>query len=491
MNSSPQHNLKHPTHTFNPMKNQRVITPVIAALCTLCFIGNSTAQSSTKPSISGNFIGNAKNATLKFVTAEEDKPFDDKPAIKLRFSEKDPSNAKKGHIFGDELGCMLTFSVLHDGQIFSCQVNHTALKKSGFSTSGDFKMVEFKIADGTITGRVSSAGEQEFFGDKYEADLSFTVPMPKSPSEAIGSAAQPSAGPLTAAQKAFLDGYKKALATKDTKALAAYLHTEGATADTIEFFTMMQSAGTDEQLDSIELIKPSDEDMKKYNKPTEMPDGQLCKMPFAPTHQMVIVTKDGSGGTSTSRLPVGEHKGKLLIPLPVPVNASSKPAASAPGKSSKRKPAEAPAQEAKAESAPIIAARKLPLPKDASGVEYKQGVDMIQFTSPRSVIAVAKELADSLKTQGWKEGKGNLMGATSSILHRELGAAKLTIMIKSAAQGSETKIFTEGLDWTSAGDEEPSASKKPTSVPTADELEGKANKAIQDALKNLPKGLRF
>ena len=64
-------------------------------------------------------------------------------------------------------------------------------------------------------------------------------------------------------------------------------------------------------------------------------------------------------------------------------------------------------------------------------------------------------------------------------------------MIKSAAQGSETKIFTEGLDWSAAGDAAPSKSSKPASVPTVEELEGQANKAIQDALKNLPKGLRF
>ena len=69
--------------------------------------------------------------------------------------------------------------------------------------------------------------------------------------------------------------------------------------------------------------------MKKYNEPKEMPDGQLYKMPFAPTHQLVIVTNDGAGGTSTSKLPVGEHKGKLLIPVPVPVNPSSKTSAKA------------------------------------------------------------------------------------------------------------------------------------------------------------------
>jgi hypothetical protein len=230
--------------------------------------------------------------------------------------------------------------------------------------------------------------------------------------------------------------------------------------------------------------------MKKFNEPTEMPDGQLCKMPFAPTHQLVIVTKDGSGGTSTSRLPVGEHKGRILIPVPVPVNPSSKSAAKLPAKLSTSKNAEASSEETKPETVSTIAARKLALPKGAADVEYKQVVKMIQFTSALPVTSVAKEFAESLKAQGWKDGKGSLIGPKSTILQREQGAAKLTIMIKSAAQGSETKIFTEGLDWTAGGDDAPSASKQPTSVPSPAELEGKAKDAIQNAFKNLPKGLR-
>lgn len=458
------------------------LTPISAAFCSLCFIGIATAQT---PSVSGKYIGNGKNAELKFVTAKEDEPFDDKPAIKILLSEKNPATSRDPDhdaMFG-KLGSTLSLRVFHDGDIFSCQVGHTALKKCGFSSSGEFKMTEFKIVDGKISGRVSTGKEGEFFGDRYQANLTFTATLAGSQSNAAAA----KSGPLSAAQKSFLDGYKKALEAKDTKALASYLYTEGATPDTIDFFSMMQSTGTEGKIDSIDLIQPSEADKQRYNKPTEMPDGQLYKMPFAPTHQMVIVTKDGSGGTSTSKLPVGENKGKLLIPVPVPVNSSSKNSAKASAMPRDSKPAEAPVEQTK----PTIAARSLPLPKDATDVEYKQVVKMIQFSSARSVSPVAKEFAASLKAQGWKEGKGSLMGSKSTILHRERGAAKLTIMIKSAAQGSETKIFTEGLDWTAAGDAAPTNSSKPASVPTVEELEGQANKAIQDALKNLPKGLRF
>jgi hypothetical protein len=339
------------------MKIQHLIphTTIIAGLCALCFIGSASAQT---PAVSGKYIGNGKNAELKFVSAAEDKPFDDKPAIKLIFTEKDPTQSKdpdRDALFG-KLGSTLSLSVFHNGEVFSSQVGHAALKKSGFSTNS-FKMTEFKIADGKITGRVSTGEEREFFGETYEADLTFTAALAKSESESK-SPAKPASGPLNAAQKAFLDSYKKALETKDTKALAAFLHTEGASADTIEFFTMMQSAGTEGQIESIELIKPSDEEMKKFNQPKEMPDGQLARMPFAPTHQLSIVIKDSSG-TSTSKLPVGEHKGKLVIPVPVPVNASSKAASTAPTKSRTTKPAEAPIEE-KANKAIKDALKNLP-----------------------------------------------------------------------------------------------------------------------------------
>ena len=194
------------------------LTPIAAALCSLCFIGIATAQTA---SVSGKYIGNGKNAELKFVTAKEDEPFNEKPAIKLILAEKDPATSEDPDMdamFG-KLGSTLVLRVFHDGDIFGCQVGHSALKKSGFSSSGVFKMTEFKIADGKVTGRVSTDKECEFFGDRYEADLTFSATLAKPQSK-------PTSGPLSAPQQAFLDGYKKALEAKDAKALASYLYTD-------------------------------------------------------------------------------------------------------------------------------------------------------------------------------------------------------------------------------------------------------------------------
>lgn len=453
------------------------LTPISAVLCSLCFIGIATAETA---SVSGKYIGNGKNAELKFATAKEDEPFNDKPAIKLILSEKDAATSQdpeRDAMFG-KLGSTLVLRVFQDGDIFGCQVGHAALKKSGFSSSGEFKMTDFKIADGKVTGHISTGKECEFFGDKYEADITFTATLAKPKSQS-----KPTSGPLSTTQKAFLDGYKKALEAKDEKALASYLYTDGATADSIEMFTMMQSTATEGKIDSIDLIQPSEKDMKKFNEPKEMPDGQLYKMPFAPTHQLVIVINDGAGGTSTSKLPVGEHKGKLLIPVPVPVNPSSKSSVKAPAMPRDNKPAEAPVEQTK----PTIAARSLPLPKDATDVEYKQVVNMILFSSARSVSTVTKEFAANLKEQGWKDGSGSLMSAKNAILKRQQGAANLTIMIQPAGKGCAVKIFTEGLDWSGTADSASSAPAKTTSPPSTDDIEAEAKSAIKDALKLLPR----
>lgn len=331
---------------------------VSAAFIALSVASIATAQSPAndakseppvKPVVTGKFIGNGKEAALKFVFVEEREAFNDKEAIRLIFTEKDPSTAKKPSwdaSFG-KLGSALSLSVFHDGGIFGCEVSHSAHTKRGFSSVGEIKMVEFKIAGGNVTGRVSTGKELDAFGEKWEVDLTFAAPIP------------------------------------------AKLRTGTATAPTVP-----------------------------------------------------------AGG-------------------PKPVVKETK-------------------KETKAADGPLIAARKLPFPKDATDVEFKALVKHIQFSSPQPVEAVTKEFSANLKQQGWKDGKGGLMGKKSAILQREQGGAKLTIMINSAAAGSVVKIFTEGLDW-SGDDSAGSATPKKAADGAGDAIEAEARKRIQDALKNLPK----
>ena len=328
-----------------------------AAITALFVAGLATAQTPAKldppvkPTVSGKFVGNGKNAAIKFVTVEEHEEFSGKEAVTLIFTEKDPAKVKKPSfdaMFG-KLGSALILNAHHDGGIFGCQVAHSAHEKQGFTSIGEIKLVEFKIAGGNVSGHVSTGKELDTFGEKWEVDLTFAAPLP-------------------------------------------------------------------------------------------------AKLRNAPS-------------------------------VPVP----AKPAASDLVEPLKKEPDSV--------AKPLIAARKLPLPKDAMDVEFKPTVNQIQLSSPRPVEAVAKEFSANLKQQGWKDSAGSLMGKQNAILRREQGDAKLTIMVQPASAGSVVKIFTEGLDWSGGGDKTPPASKKASDATSVEDIEAEAQKLIKDALKNLPKGL--
>lgn len=122
-------------------------------------------------------------------------------------------------------------------------------------------------------------------------------------------------------EKAFVASYQKAYEANDQAALTKFLHTEGSPADVVEMFTMMMTMEAGKKPTSIELVTPSQAEADKYNAPQEMPDGKMYVMGLKPVKQLVIVTEeksDSGNSKSTSKLPVAEKDGKLVIPLPVP-----------------------------------------------------------------------------------------------------------------------------------------------------------------------------
>ena len=301
-----------------------------------------------KATVSGRFVGNGKNAAVKFVMVEEHEEFSGKPAVTLIFTEKDPATARKPSFdaaFG-KLGSALILNVHHDGGIFGCQVAHSAHTKQGFSALGEIHMVEFEIAGGNVTGQVSTGKVLDTFGEKWEVDLKFAAPLPE----------------------------------------------------------------------------------KLRNAPAVVP----------------------------------------------------KPLASEPREMKKEPPAPA---------GPLIAARKLPLPDDATDVQYKQLVKHIQFSSGQPVAAVAHEFSAKLKQQGWRESGRDLTGKTNAILKRAQGDARLTIMVQPTAAGSVVKVFTEGLDWGGGEEGKPPATKGKPKDDDDEDGEKEADKLLKDVLKKIPKGL--
>jgi len=137
------------------------------------------------PTVSGVFKGNGKDAKIAFVSARWGEPFSGKPGIVLVFSEKDHSKDKKPGFeasFG-KFGSALAISVFEDGQIFGCQVAHSAHQKRGFSSVGNIEMSDFTFADGKVEGELTTNGQLEFFGETWEVKLKFVAPLGEIPKE--------------------------------------------------------------------------------------------------------------------------------------------------------------------------------------------------------------------------------------------------------------------------------------------------------------------
>src|SRR6266436_3337541 len=270
-----------------------------------------------KPSVTGAFKGNGKDAKLAHVSAHWREPFSDKPSMVLVFTEKDHSKDKKPDFnagFG-KFGSALVVSLHEDGDIFGCEVAHSALKHQNFSSIGKIRTNNFEYADGQIKGELTTDGPAEAFGETWELNVKFVAPLGEIPKEF-----QPAA-------------------SKET-----------------------EKDATDE--------------------PATIKSATKLNEKAAPE-------------------PAGD---KLNV-------------------------------------------KDLALTKDASGIEYNQLVEQLNFKSKANVKSVCAELVANLKAQGWTKDGTDLITPASAILKRKRGDADLTIFVKPESGGSEVKVFTEGLAW--------------------------------------------
>jgi len=138
-----------------------------------------------KPSVTGVFKGNGKEAKLAHVSAHWREPFNNQPSMVLVFTEKDHSKDTKPDFnagFG-KFGSALIISLHEDGDIFGCQVVHTAHAKQGFSSIGQIKTNNFQFADGQVQGELTTDGQAEVFGETWEVNLKFLAPLGEIPKE--------------------------------------------------------------------------------------------------------------------------------------------------------------------------------------------------------------------------------------------------------------------------------------------------------------------
>ncbi len=96
--------------------------------------------------------------------------------------------------------------------------------------------------------------------------------------------------------------------------------------------------------------------------------------------------------------------------------------------------------------------KDLPLPKDATNVEYHKEAELVTLASPSNVKTAAAELTKGLKAQGWDADGGDIVTPLSALVKRKRGSATLEIIITPADlvntdKGCELKIVTTGLSW--------------------------------------------
>ena len=138
-----------------------------------------------KPSVTGVFKGNSKDAKLAYVSANWREPFGDKPSLDLVFTEKDHSKDKKPDFnagFG-KFGSALIISLHDDGEIFGCQVVHGAHQKQGFSSIGSIHTNDFTFENGKVESELTTDGQVDTFGETWEVKIKFVAPLGEIPKE--------------------------------------------------------------------------------------------------------------------------------------------------------------------------------------------------------------------------------------------------------------------------------------------------------------------
>jgi hypothetical protein len=154
-------------------------TLILGALTT-AGVAAAVALAGGPPPVSGVFRGNGADARLAYALAVRGEPYMDKPTIELIFTEKDASKASAPDVnasMGD-FGSALIVTATESGEIVGCDVAHANLPKSPFSAIGRLHLSDFKLADGVVSGKLSTAGEVESLGQKWEVSLTFRTSTP-------------------------------------------------------------------------------------------------------------------------------------------------------------------------------------------------------------------------------------------------------------------------------------------------------------------------
>jgi hypothetical protein len=130
--------------------------------------------------VSGKFLGNGKQATLAHavaVPAEEKWQGEDAYTVVLTEQPPKPDGKADWDAGFGELGAALVIHVTRKGDLYGTEIFHPALEHKPFSSSGTLELGDFKLEGGKISGHFYTKQENEFFGDHWSVDVTFSAPI--------------------------------------------------------------------------------------------------------------------------------------------------------------------------------------------------------------------------------------------------------------------------------------------------------------------------
>lgn len=156
----------------------RTTSAFVAAVAGLALAGG--AALAVEGRVSGKFLGNGKEATLAHAVAvpEAEKwQGDDAWSVVLTERAPEPGSKPEWDAGFGKLGSALVVRVTRKGELYGAEVYHAALEHKPFSTSGPIQIDQFRIEGDAISGHLFTREPDDFFGDRWELDLTFTAPL--------------------------------------------------------------------------------------------------------------------------------------------------------------------------------------------------------------------------------------------------------------------------------------------------------------------------
>ncbi len=151
---------------------------VVAAL--VLAVAAAAPAAAADGTVTGKFLGNGKQGALAHAVAvPAEEKWQGEDAFTVVLTEQAPKPGSKADWdagFG-ELGAALVVHLTKKGDLYGTEIYHPALEHKPFSSSGTLELEDFKLEGGKISGHLYTPKEDEFFGDHWSVDVTFSAPI--------------------------------------------------------------------------------------------------------------------------------------------------------------------------------------------------------------------------------------------------------------------------------------------------------------------------